>query len=69
MAQPLEQDEQGERRKGERGGKEWGKGGRREGARGEEEEDEGRKIVAGGDGVRKKVNKRTNQTNGSGGGL
>ena len=68
MAQPLKQEEQGERRKGERGGKEWGKGGRREGARGEEE-DEVRKIVAGGDGVRKKVNKRTNQTNGSSGEL
>ena len=67
MAQPLKQEEEGERRKGERGGKEWGKGGRREGARGEE--DEGRKIVAGGDGVRQKVNKRTNQTNGSGGRL
>jgi len=53
--------------KGERGGKGLGKGGRREGAR--REEDEGRKILAGGEGGRQKVNKRTNQTNGSGGGL
>ena len=55
MAQPLKQEEEGERRKGERGGKEWGKGGRREGAR--REEDEGRKILAGGEGVRSKTNR------------
>ena len=53
--------------KGRRRGKDWGKGGRRKGARAEEE-DEGRKVVAGGDAVRQKENKRTNQTGGLGGG-